>query len=241
MEQRNGNAPCPRRLGLDTGAASNHEHGLPSDVRSLLAERLDPRLVAEREGPHSRRLRYLEGWVAISQANRIFGFDGWGTEVVGEVGYRSLSSDGLGMYTATVRLTVRGCPPHCDVGCAFVKEPTAEAHESAYKGAVTDALKRALRHFGDQFGNSLYERRNASGSEENLERHEARDSREAARTRLLGLGRRLGASEEKTRSSLRNRYGRDLEELTSEELAEAIRALTEALNQRRTARSAKAA
>ncbi len=31
-----------------------------------------------------------------------------------------------------------------------------EAHEMAEKGAVTDALKRALRVFGEQFGNSLY-------------------------------------------------------------------------------------
>ena len=31
-----------------------------------------------------------------------------------------------------------------------------DAHEMAEKGAVTDALKRALRTFGDQFGNGLY-------------------------------------------------------------------------------------
>ncbi len=31
-----------------------------------------------------------------------------------------------------------------------------EAHEQAKKGAVTDALKRALRAFGSQFGNGLY-------------------------------------------------------------------------------------
>ena len=31
-----------------------------------------------------------------------------------------------------------------------------EAHEQAKKGAVTDALKRALRAFGNQFGNELY-------------------------------------------------------------------------------------
>ncbi len=31
-----------------------------------------------------------------------------------------------------------------------------EAHEMAEKGAVTDALKRALRTFGEQFGNGLY-------------------------------------------------------------------------------------
>ncbi len=31
-----------------------------------------------------------------------------------------------------------------------------DAHENARKGAVTDGLKRALRVFGEQFGNSLY-------------------------------------------------------------------------------------
>jgi DNA repair and recombination protein RAD52 len=241
MEQRDANAPCPRRLGPDKVGTSNQRPGLPSDVHTLLAEPLDPSLVAERRGPHGQAVRYLEGWVAISQANRIFGFDGWGTEIVGEVGYRPLFGDNLGMYTATVRLTVRGWPPHADVGCALVKEPTAEAHESAYKGAVTDALKRALRHFGDQYGNSLYQRRNGNEPVGNLERDAAVDSREAARRKLVELSRRLGASEEKTRSSLQNRYGRELEELTSEELAEAIHALTEALNKRRSARSTKAA
>ena len=34
-------------------------------------------------------------------------------------------------------------------------EETVEGHDTAYKGAVTDALKRGLRSFGDEFGNSL--------------------------------------------------------------------------------------
>jgi len=32
----------------------------------------------------------------------------------------------------------------------------ADAHEGASKEAITDALKRSLRSFGNQFGNSLY-------------------------------------------------------------------------------------
>ena len=35
-------------------------------------------------------------------------------------------------------------------------EETADGHETALKGAVTDGLKRALRGFGDRFGNGLY-------------------------------------------------------------------------------------
>ena len=30
---------------------------------------------------HGRELSYLEGWYAISEANRIFGFDGWSRTV----------------------------------------------------------------------------------------------------------------------------------------------------------------
>src|SRR3974390_860056 len=31
---------------------------------------------------NGRELSYLEGWYAISEANRIFGFDGWSRETV---------------------------------------------------------------------------------------------------------------------------------------------------------------
>ena len=49
-------------------------------VRSL---RRQPsrRHVRTREA-HGRELSYLEGWYAISEANRIFGFDGWNRETV---------------------------------------------------------------------------------------------------------------------------------------------------------------
>ena len=59
-------------------------------------------------------------------------------------------------YSATVRVTVPGAPSRTDVGFQPVNDDSAEGHETAYKGAVTDALKRALRSFGDRFGNGLY-------------------------------------------------------------------------------------
>ena len=34
----------------------------------------------------------------------------------------------------------------------------ADAHEGGAKEAVTDAIKRAMRSFGNQFGNSLYDK-----------------------------------------------------------------------------------
>ena len=49
-----------------------------------------------------------------------------------------------------------GAPSRTDVGFHPVTDESAEGHETAFKGAVTDALKRALRSFGDRFGNGLY-------------------------------------------------------------------------------------
>jgi len=161
-------ARSARRLRLRRRVEDAQSEGLPDRVLGLLGQPLDPLLVSERETREGRLVQYIEGWAAINQANRVFGFDGWGAEVVGEVAYRPLSltdpdtgeTIAVGMYMATVRVAARGCPPKADVGCSFVSQDTPEAHEAAYKGAVTDALKRGLRHFGDQFGNRLYSRRN---------------------------------------------------------------------------------
>jgi Rad52/22 family double-strand break repair protein len=49
-------------------------------VRSLRRQP-DHRFIRTREA-NGRELTYLEGWYAISEANRIFGFDGWNRETV---------------------------------------------------------------------------------------------------------------------------------------------------------------
>jgi hypothetical protein len=46
-----------------------------------LRRNLDHRYVRTREA-NGRELSYIEGWYAISEANRIFGFDGWSRETV---------------------------------------------------------------------------------------------------------------------------------------------------------------
>jgi hypothetical protein len=137
------------------------------------------------------------------------------------------------MYTATVRVTARGCPPKADVGCAFVADETPEAHEAAYKGAVTDALKRALRHFGNQFGNGLYDRRNAVDTAAPRPATPTSPARlEAMRGKVLDLSQRLGIGDAKARASVEERYGRPLDELGAEQLAAAVRALADQLNRR---------
>ena len=46
-----------------------------------------------------------------------------------------------------------------DVGFGTgIAKTLADAHEGGAKEAVTDAIKRTLRSFGNQFGNSLYDK-----------------------------------------------------------------------------------
>ena len=141
-----------------------HWDALAPRVTEALGQPLDPQLVSQRKGRGGRKFDYIEGHTAIDQANRIFGFGGWGYELVGEVSLRPIEQTNsrtgevtsTAAYAAVVRVTVPGAPARTDVGFQPVSDESPEGHETAYKGAVTDALKRALRSFGDRFGNGLY-------------------------------------------------------------------------------------
>jgi hypothetical protein len=111
---------------------------------------------------HGRELTYLEGWYAISEANRIFGFDGWSRETLDCRCVLARESRGsfLAIYLARVRVTV-----HAD-GATTIREghgtgegrgtSPGEVHDIALKAAETDATKRALATFGKPFGLELY-------------------------------------------------------------------------------------
>lgn len=216
-------------------------HGLSRQSLSLLNEVLSPELISERETRDGRLVQYLEGWAAIHQANRIFGFDAWAAELVGGVAYHPLrliddasrQQLATGMYTATVRVSVKGCLPKTDAGCAFVRADTPEAHETACKGAVTDATKRTLRQFGDQFGNRLYERRPmVEASEEASNPVKPRPKTDEMRRKVVDLSARLGVSEENALIWVQERYESGLDELSPDQLADAVRVLADKLNQR---------
>ena len=153
--------------GHDPASSTGHDllwDGLSPAVTNALGQPLDPGIVSRRKGRAGRTYSYLEGHVAISEANKVFGFGGWGYELVGDVTLRQIETVDprtgevrrVHVYSAPVRVTVPGAPPRIDVGFHTVAEETGEGHETACKGAVTDGLKRALRSFGDRFGNGLY-------------------------------------------------------------------------------------
>ena len=132
-------------------------------ARQTLALRrnLDSRSIRTRES-NGRDLSYIEGWYAISEANRIFGFDGWSRETVDAKCVLTRENRGtfIAVYIARVRITV-----HAD-GATVIREghgtgqghgsSPGEVHDIALKAAETDATKRALATFGKPFGLALY-------------------------------------------------------------------------------------
>jgi len=122
-----------------------------------LAQPLDPRRVSKRTGAGSAKLSYLETHDVIDRLNAIFGYDGWetSTDTLTPVGPREAPVG----YTATVTITARFSDTrtvrHSDVGWGTVRKMDCEL---GAKEAVSDALKRAARKFGPQFGNDLYDK-----------------------------------------------------------------------------------
>lgn len=130
-----------------------------------LSKKLEPSHVkpAKQFGPKGD---YLEGWFCMAEANRIFGFGEWSYSVVEcksvMQAERPIGKDkkpGWGVtYVATVRVDVDKVTRE-DVGAGHGYDvDLGLAHESAIKEAVTDALKRALRGFGNPFGLALYDK-----------------------------------------------------------------------------------
>ena len=87
-------------------------------VRQELDTPIDPALVSQRKGRAGKTFSYIEGHTVIDEANRVFGYGGWGYELVGDVALREIDSVDaktgeirhIRAYVATVRVTVLGAP-----------------------------------------------------------------------------------------------------------------------------------
>lgn len=146
----------------------------PDQVKQLSAK-LDASHVKQREQA-GRKLSYIEGWHAIAEANRIFGYDAWTRETLEirmvaegprKIGRPPNQRDGFGVsYIAKVRVIVDGVARE-GIGAGHgVDADLGLAHESAIKEAETDAMKRALMTFGNPFGLALYDK-----AQENVDRN----------------------------------------------------------------------
>jgi DNA recombination protein Rad52 len=131
----------------------------------LLKAKLDPRFIRTRNSNGSI-LSYVEGWHAIAEANRIFGYEAWDRRTVSAscVWTEAKAGSYRAVYTAKVRITVRAGEVKVvregSGTCEASAATAGQAHELALKGAETDATKRALATFGNPFGLALYDKQN---------------------------------------------------------------------------------
>lgn len=137
-----------------------------------LKKPLDPKHVASRQ-QGGGQVSYIEGWHAIAEANRIFGFDGWSreTEEIVQLG-EPYEVNGKWRVNYRAKVLIRVYEGGGDFGgvilregCGFgqgIDRDVGQAHESALKEAETDAMKRALMTFGNPFGLALYDKTRAN-------------------------------------------------------------------------------
>ena len=234
----------------DAAMPTEHEllwDGLPPAVTTALGQPLDPALVSQRKGRGGRVFDYLEGHTVIDQANRIFGYGGWGYELAGDVTLRRVETVDpqtgeirtTSVYSAPVRVTVAGAQPRTDLGVHQVAEETADGHDTAMKGAVTDGMKRALRSFGARFGNGLYGDRapaiapaqpqSAPAQAQHKRRSESQE--ETLRGQLLQLADAQGFDEKELRAAVRKKTGKELDDLAASELTPLIEGAAQKLRQ----------
>ena len=115
---------------------------------------------------HGSRAEYIEGWQAIEDANKTFGYGTWSCETIYnkevcrlDVKVGKVKADGFKVgYECKVRITVNGIAREGTGLGSGVAKDLFDCIEGAAKEAETDAIKRALRSFGNTFGLALYDK-----------------------------------------------------------------------------------
>ncbi|KXN69861.1 Rad52/22 double-strand break repair protein [Conidiobolus coronatus NRRL 28638] len=135
----------------------------PEQIADNLRGDFEPAHVSTRPGPGGSKLSYIEGWKVIEKANEIFNFDGWSSQII------KMETDYVdnidGRWSVGINIVIRvslvSGTYHEDVGfgSATNERSKGAALEKARKEASTDALKRALRLFGNNLGNCIYSKK----------------------------------------------------------------------------------
>ncbi|KAJ3046862.1 DNA repair protein rad52 [Rhizophlyctis rosea] len=160
----NNNAHVKREHDIPAANFGTHQYTAEEmrEVGGTLKKYLGPEYVSARTGPGGSKVHYLEGWKATALANDIFEFNGWSSSIV------DLTPDFVDIehgrvsvgISVIVRITLKDGTYHEDVGYGSIEnaKTKAAAFEKAKKEAVTDAIKRALKHFGNALGSCVYDK-----------------------------------------------------------------------------------
>ncbi|KAJ1947947.1 DNA repair protein rad52 [Kickxella alabastrina] len=132
-------------------------------MQATLRKKLGPEHVSTRQGMGNSRLSYIEGWRIISIANEIFGFNGWRSSIQNlAIDFMDMSEGGRFNIGAScvVRVTLKDGTYREDVGFGMIENTKSKGQglEKVKKEATTDALKRAMRQFGNVLGNCVYDK-----------------------------------------------------------------------------------
>ncbi|GAA6027114.1 hypothetical protein JCM8097_002401 [Rhodosporidiobolus ruineniae] len=147
-----------------TSTRNEHAQEYYDRATYLLNKTLCPELIQTRKAGGGGSVSYLEGWRAINLANDIFGYNGWYTDIkyleADFIDYNPETQRYNMGVTAIVRVRLQDGASHEDVGYGKLENTKykGEGLDKCKKEAVTDALKRALRHFGKLLGNCLYDK-----------------------------------------------------------------------------------
>lgn len=131
---------------------------MDEDLADQLSKSLGPEYVSFKSG-----FAYIEGHKVIALANQLFGFDGWSTELRNvSIDYVDIKDHKFNIgVKCIIRVTLKSGTFREDLGYgSCINMPhRSQAYDKAHKEAVTDALKRTLRQFGEAMGNCLYNKR----------------------------------------------------------------------------------
>lgn len=133
-------------------------------LQSRLEKQLGPEYLSARSGPSGQKVHYIAAEKCIALANEVFGFNGWSSAIQNiQVDFVDENPQTLKIslgLSVIIRVTLRDGTYHEDIGYGHIEncKGKAAAFEKAKKEGTTDALKRALRNFGNVLGNCIYDK-----------------------------------------------------------------------------------
>ena len=143
------------------------------EINQYLDEKIPRSAVEQREGGRGVMLDYLAGHYVIDRLNKIFGNTGWSKYVQIIDKEKEITKDRSDKdqynYVVVVKVAlVIGNITKEDIGCCagVSKKSYGDALEMAYKGAVTDTLKRCAKDLGMSMGLALYDKSQDNVSDE---------------------------------------------------------------------------
>ncbi|KAG9390646.1 DNA repair protein Rad52 [Carpediemonas membranifera] len=141
-------------------------------TQELLKRTIGTDILSTRPGPGGRRMAYLEGAKVIELANESFGYSSWSHSIV-NITMDYLDDHGGRFscgFSAIVRVELENGSYHegLGFGCSDNLPTKGSAIEKAKKSAVTDALKRSLRVFGNGLGNAISTKTNHTTTKQEL-------------------------------------------------------------------------